>query len=64
MSSEGFSAWQAAQGAKGGKAKGLANTDKRKQALDMIANGYKKTYIASVLSVHANTITNWIKKND
>lgn len=34
----------------------------RKQAIRMIKRGIKKREVASILGVHANTITNWVKK--
>jgi hypothetical protein len=61
FSKQGFAEWQSIQGKKGGISKGKAYEDKRIQAFEMLANGCKKKDIASVLDVHANTITNWIK---
>lgn len=61
FSEQGFAEWQSIQGKKGGISKGKAYEDKRTQAFEMLANGCKKKDIASVLDVHANTITNWIK---
>lgn len=61
FSKEGFIRWQSNNGKKGGIAKGKAYQDRRNKALEMFTNGFKKKDIASVLGVHANTITNWIK---
>lgn len=34
----------------------------RKRAMGMIKKGIKKKEVASIIGVHANTITNWVKK--
>lgn len=61
FSQQGFSQWQAVQGAKGGKAKGKAYDDKRSQALVLIEQGYKRYEVAERLGVTPKTITNWKK---
>ncbi|KXR78219.1 hypothetical protein AUQ29_23455 [Escherichia coli] len=50
---------QAARGRKGGIAKGAGYEDKRRTALEMLANGYTQKAIAELLGVHRNTIRNW-----
>jgi DNA-binding transcriptional regulator YiaG len=59
FSAQGFSEWQAVQGAKGGKAKGKAYSDKRSQALKMLSDGVKQKSIAERLNVSDRTIRNW-----
>lgn len=59
FSPQGFSEWQAVQGAKGGKAKGEANKHKREIALEMLEQGYKRYQIADKLEVNEKTITRW-----
>lgn len=54
-----FSAWQAAQGRKGGLAKGAANAGKRTQALAMLESGASQQQVADQLGVAARTIRNW-----
>lgn len=61
FSAQGFIDWQSNNGKLSGIARLKQSEDKRTQAFEMLANGYKKKDIASVLGVHANTITNWIK---
>ncbi|EHR8987835.1 helix-turn-helix domain-containing protein [Escherichia coli] len=50
---------QAAQGRKGGIAKGAGYEDKRCTALEMLANGYSQKAIAEMLGVSDRTIRNW-----
>jgi hypothetical protein len=52
---------QAARGRRGGVAKGQANEEKRAKAILMSSEGYPITEIATQLSVHRNTINNWLK---
>lgn len=59
FTSSGFSAWQAAQGRKGGIAKGAAYGEKRIQALALLASGVSQKETAESLGVHRNTIKNW-----
>ncbi|WP_286086466.1 helix-turn-helix domain-containing protein [Escherichia coli] len=40
-------------------AKGAGYEDKRRTALEMLANGYTQKAIAELLGVHRNTIRNW-----
>lgn len=65
MSSAGFSEWQAAQGAKGGKAKGKAL---REQLMPVVAEmwqqGFTKADIAREVGQSKMTIGNWIKRLD
>ncbi|MDV7393619.1 primase C-terminal domain-containing protein, partial [Arthrospira platensis SPKY1] len=46
-----FSAWQSAQGAKGGLAKGKAYAEKREKALKMLELGMKRKEIADILQI-------------
>lgn len=60
-----FSAWQAAQGSKGGK-KGMLsrwgdNEDKRASARIMRSGGMTQAAIAAELNVHVNTVANWLR---
>ena len=57
-----FSAWQSIQGAKGGRAKGAAYSEKREKALELIKSGMKIKDIAELLEVDRKTITNWKKR--
>lgn len=59
FSPEGFSAWQAAQGKKGGKAKGEAYSEKRAQALALLESGETQRAIAERLNVSERTVRNW-----
>lgn len=59
LTPEGFSAWQAAQGRRGGIAKGKAYESKRAEALAMLNSGMTATEVSAALSVHRNTIRNW-----
>ena len=52
---------QKAKGAKGGKAKGLANFNKRVAAEALRSDGYTQKEIALVLEVRQSTISNWQK---
>lgn len=61
MSPEGFSAWQAEQGRKGGKAKGAAYEQKRIQARLLAAKGMAQGAIATELDVSRMTISRWLK---
>lgn len=61
FSPEAFSQWQAAQGRKGGKAKGAANENKRVQARLLLESGRKRYEVADLLGVSPKTITNWKK---
>lgn len=61
LSKQGFAKWQSNNGKRSGMARAKKSEDKRIQAIEMLANGYKKKDIASVLDVHQNTITNWLK---
>jgi hypothetical protein len=62
FSHAGFSAWQAAQGRKGGLAKGKANEDKRASARLMRANGKPVAAIAAELGVHRDTVYAWLSE--
>ncbi|MBA0156346.1 MULTISPECIES: replication initiation protein [Acinetobacter] len=55
-----FSAVQAVRGAKGGKAKGLAYSVKREQAIQLKANGMNNTQIAKQLEVDRKTVRRWL----
>lgn len=57
---KGFIEWQAAQGKKGGKAKGLAYEEKRKEALILSEHGISNKDIAEALGVHRNTVSNYL----
>lgn len=59
FNSAGFSAWQAAQGRKGGTAKGTAYSAKRAQALSLLDSGVSQKGVAERLGVHRNTVRNW-----
>ncbi len=61
FSPEGFSAWQAYQGAKGGRAKGKAYADKRAQAQQMRSNGMSLREVAKVLGCSPQSVSNWEK---
>lgn len=61
LSGSGFSQWQAAQGRKGGAAKGAAYSEKRAQALLLLDSGAKRYEVAEQLNVSLKTITNWKK---
>jgi hypothetical protein len=54
-----FSAIQAKRGAKGGKAKGLAYTEKREQALQLLQQGFSQADVAKQLSISTRTLRNW-----
>jgi len=54
-----FSAWQSAQGRKGGVAKGASYADKRAQALALLDSGASQSAVAKQLGVHRNTVRNW-----
>jgi DNA-binding NarL/FixJ family response regulator len=54
-----FSVVQAKRGAKGGKAKGHAYTDRKNQAVQLKAEGMNNTQIAKQLGVSRRTIINW-----
>lgn len=56
----GFSAWQAAQGRKGGKAKGEAYAGKAAEARRMRAEGLTQAAIAEALSVSRMSISRWL----
>lgn len=62
---EGFSAWQSAQGQKGGKASGearrQAGEEKRATARLMRAKGMTQAAIARELGVHVNSVANWLR---
>lgn len=64
LSDEEFSARQAERGRRGGKASGVTraktNEEKRVQARLLAAQGMSKAAIARELSVHRNSITNWL----
>lgn len=60
FSPQGFSEWQAAQGAKGGKAKGKAYSDKRTKALEMHSQGMTQTAISEALGIHRNSVRNYV----
>lgn len=51
---------QAERGRLGGKAKGLANADKRIQAVEMSLQGIPQTVIATQLDVSRQTINRWL----
>ena len=55
------SASQAIKGAKGGKAKGLANFNKRVAAEALRMDGYTQKETAEALGVTQQTISNWQK---
>lgn len=59
ITQQGFSAIQAARGAKRAAAKRRANDEKRAKAISMIAEGYTQKDIALLLGVHPKTITRW-----
>lgn len=61
FSKQGFSDWQAAQGKKGGIAKGKKNADKRIQAYHMRSNGLTQQAIADALQVNQSTVGRWLK---
>lgn len=61
LTQQGFSAWQAAQGTKGGIAKGAGYQQKRLQAAQMAACGLSRNVIAERLNVTPQTVTNWKK---
>lgn len=65
FSAEGFSNWQSAQGAKGGKASGksrlAASEDKRASARLMSASGMSLRDIAAELQVGKSTVSDWLK---
>lgn len=54
-----FSELQAKRGAKGGKAKGHAYTDKRERAIQLKLDGINNTQIANELGVDRRTIIRW-----
>ena len=56
-----FSEIQAKRGAKGGKAKGQAYTEKREQAVVLKARGLSYTQIAEQLKVARRSVINWCK---
>lgn len=62
---EGFSAWQATRGKKGGAASGaarrLANEDKRASARRMALEGSSSREIAAELGVDQSTVVRWLK---
>ena len=62
FSPAGFSAWQAAQGAKGGRAKGQALRD---QLLPVVAElleaGFSQADIAREVEQSRQTISNWVR---
>lgn len=62
---DGFSDWQAAQGRKGGIASGKvrasASEDKAVSARLMRANGMTQAAIAQHMSVHVNSVANWLR---
>lgn len=62
FSKEGFSRWQAVQGAKGGKAKGRANAEKRVQARLLAAKGLSVRAIAKELNCSKSSVSNWVSK--
>ncbi|MQU66541.1 replicase, partial [Pseudomonas sp. FSL R10-1350] len=55
-----FSAWQAVQGRKGGKAKGEAYALLRAQALRLRSDGVSIRSIAKELSVGTGTVHSWV----
>lgn len=61
FSKQGFAEWQAAQGKKGGIAKGKKNEDKRIQARQMRSNGLTQQAIADALQVNQSTVGRWLK---
>lgn len=56
-----FAALQAHRGRAGGLAKGQANEDRRASARLMAASGVTQAAIADELSVHINTVANWLR---
>ncbi len=64
-SAEGFSDWQSAQGAKGGRKSGLvrrlANEDKRASARLMAAAGNSQAKIAAALGVTQQAVSKWLR---
>jgi DNA-binding NarL/FixJ family response regulator len=62
FSPAGFSAWQAAQGAKGGRAKGQALRD---QLLPVVAElleaGFSQADIAREVEQSRQTVSNWVR---
>ena len=56
-----FIARQKSKGAKGGKAKGLANFNKRVAAEALRSDGYTQKEIALALEVRQSTVSNWQK---
>ena len=54
-----FSEIQAKRGAKGGKAKGHAYTEKREQALQLLEQGFSQVDVAKQLSISTRTLRNW-----
>jgi hypothetical protein len=62
FSAAGFSAWQAAQGRKGGLAKGRAlRAQLRPQIIDLIGKGCSEYEIARLTGQSRQTINNWIR---
>jgi hypothetical protein len=62
FSPAGFSAWQAAQGRKGGLAKGKALRDQlRPQLVALLGKGCSEAEIARLLGQSRQTINNWVR---
>lgn len=62
VNAEAFSKRQAARGKRGGLAKGLANAEKRSEALKMAFTGRSQKDIAAALGVSTRTLRNWERK--
>jgi len=60
FSAQGFSAWQASAGRRGGLAKGKAYEDKSASARLMQASGLTQAAIAAELGVSDRTVRNWL----
>lgn len=59
---QGFSQWQAVQGAKGGRAKGRAYDDKRTQARLLRSKGFSIRVIADELQCSKTSVQKWCTK--
>lgn len=62
FSKQGFAAWQAKQGAKGGKAKGMSYQEKRDNAVLMHKQGMSFEKIAKVIGCSPRSVSNWVKQ--
>ncbi len=63
FSKRSFTEWQAKQGAKGGKAKGVSYQEKRNNAVLMHHQGMSFEKIAKVIGCSPRSVSNWVKQH-